>query len=125
MANPAPGFLNHPDHKVEISAPDFAVQVLLDGDVIAQTHRAVRLDEGNYPPRYYLPAQDVAMDRLSATDHTSHCPFKGDARYWTVITAERKVENGAWAYDAPFDECLALKGRIAFYSETIDVVPAG
>lgn len=120
MANPAPGFTEHPDHKISLSAADQTLRVSLGGEQIAASERAVRLDEANYPPRYYLPAEDVDMNKLSATEHASHCPFKGDARYWTVNAGGRQVVNGAWGYDQPFDECRAIQGRIAFYGEQFE-----
>ena len=120
MANPAPGFAKHPDHTIRLSAADQTLRVNLGGEQIAASERAVRLDEAHYPPRYYLPAEDVDMSKLSATEHASHCPFKGDARYWTINAGGQQVVNGAWAYDQPFDECRAIQGYIAFYGEELE-----
>lgn len=117
MSGPAPGFVSHPNHRVELSAPDQSVEVTLSGAVIARTSGAIRLDESRYPARYYIPQADIDMTALTPVDHATHCPFKGDARYWTVSAGGETVENGAWAYDDPFDECAPLKGYIAFYGE--------
>lgn len=120
MSNPAPGFRQRPDHQIVLSAPEAALTVRLGDVTIAASRRAIRLDEDHCPPRYYLPREDVDMARLSATAHSSYCPFKGDARYWTVEAGGRQAVNAAWAYDAPYDECLALAGRIAFYGERFE-----
>lgn len=118
MRGPAPGFKKIPTHKVELSAPDQMFRVELAGTVVGETTVAIRVDEDGYPPRYYVPRDDIEMSRLSPTDRTSHCPFKGDARYWTVTANERVVENGAWGYDQPYDECSALAGHVAFYGDS-------
>jgi len=121
MNNPAPGYKNHPNHSIVISTPTHPVQVSLAGTLIADTKQAILVEEGGYPGRLYLPANDLHMDYFAATQHTTHCPFKGDARYWTVKVGDTIVENGAWAYDSPYDECEALAGYVAFYGDRFEI----
>lgn len=121
MSNPAPGFSEHPGHRVELSEADHAVEVSLAGEIIADTRRAILLQEDGYPGRYYLPKADVDMQKLSASTHTTQCPFKGGARYWNVAAGDSVAENGAWGYDSPYDECAALAGYVAFYGERFDI----
>ncbi len=120
MAQSAPGFEKYPDHKVELSPPHVDIVVLLKGAEIARSKAAVRLDEDRYPERYYIPQSDVDMSKLSATDHTSYCPFKGTARYWTVDAGGVRAENSAWAYDDPYEECLPIKGYVSFYGDDFE-----
>lgn len=119
--NPAPGFVKHPLHRVDLDGGGNKAVVALGGETIARTEDAIVLRETGYPPRTYVPAGDVDMTRMTATSHATHCPFKGDARYWTVRAGGRTVANGAWAYETPYDEMARLAGRIAFYDEEIEV----
>lgn len=120
-SNPAPGFQKNPDHSVVLRTDGATVVLRLGDDIVADTGNALTVTESGYPPRYYIPAGDVRMDLLEATDHRTYCPYKGDARYWTVRTPGHVLENGAWAYDDPYDETAGLKGHISFYAEKMDV----
>jgi len=119
-ANPAPGFVQHPQHRVDIHTSDASVQVAFAGTEIANTRRALRVDESRHDIVYYVPRADVRMDLLNSTQHTSYCPFKGTARYWSISVGGRTAENAVWAYDEPFDEALPLRGHVAFYTERVD-----
>lgn len=122
MANPAPGFAKHPGHRVELSPADHIVRVSFGGTTLAETTRAIRVDESNYPPRCYIPQADINMAALSQTDRSTHCPFKGDASYWTVTAGGQTAVNAAWGYEAPFDECAAIAGFICFDDTQVTVV---
>lgn len=119
-ANPAPGYRQHPNHRVDIQPSTAKVQVELAGTVIADTRSALRVDESRHDIVYYVPRKDVRMDLLTATDHTSYCPFKGTARYWSIGVGPRRAENAVWAYDEPYDEALPLRGHVAFYPDRVD-----
>ena len=80
------------------------VRVEFNGALVADSARAVVLHETRMPPAYYFPAEDVRMELLRKTAHTTHCPFKGTASYWTVAVGDRQVENAVWAYEAPYRE---------------------
>ena len=118
--NPAPGFLKHPGHRVVITSANVKVTVEIQGTQIAASSNALLVDESRHDPVYYIPRGDVQMDHLTATDHSSYCPFKGHARYWTIKVGDRTEENAVWAYDEPYDEALPLKGHVAFYPDRID-----
>ena len=79
------------------------------------------LRESGYPDVHYLPREDVDMERLTASDHTTYCPFKGEASYWDIQVSDGEAEEAAWSYEAPFDEVAALKGYIAFYADRADL----
>jgi uncharacterized protein (DUF427 family) len=126
--NPAPGFKKYPQHRVETRPASVHVRVMYEGEVIADTREAVELHESTgegkktvAPVVYYIPRKDVRMDRLVRSSHSTHCPFKGDASYFSVVGGP---ENAVWSYETPFDEMLAIKQRLAFYPDKFQVEPS-
>lgn len=120
-SNSAPGYLKHPDHRVRIVPATVHVEVACNGKVIAASDRALLVDESRHDPVYYLPRSDVEMSALTPTEHSTYCPFKGHARYWTLQVGDRVEENSVWAYDAPYDEALPLQDCVAFYSDRVEL----
>ena len=122
MSNPAPGYLKNPDHHIWLEASPRRVRVQFGGEWIADSTDMVLMYEANHLPVYYFPVKDVRLDLLHPTDHTSHCPYKGDASYWTVQAGGQSSENAVWAYEAPFDEMTAinLQDYCAFYWGRVD-----
>jgi len=123
--NPAPGFGKYPQHRVETHPSSAHVRVTYRGEVIADTREAVEMLESTgegrktlAPVVYYIPRKDVRMDRLARSSHATHCPFKGDASYFSVVGGP---ENAAWSYEAPYDEMLAIRGRLAFYPDKLTI----
>ena len=94
------------------------VRVTLQDEVIADTRDALALKEGNYPVVYYIPRKDVKMDRLERTSHSTHCPFKGDASYFSLKDGP---ENAVWSYETPYEEMTAIKGYVAFYPNKVKI----
>jgi predicted 3-demethylubiquinone-9 3-methyltransferase (glyoxalase superfamily)/uncharacterized protein (DUF427 family) len=95
------------------------VRVSYRGEAIADTQDALAMTEGSYPVVYYVPRKDVKMDRLQRTSHGSHCPFKGDASYFSIRSGP---ENAVWSYEQPYDEVRAIKGHLAFYPDKVEIV---
>ena len=125
MANPAPGFARKPDHRVDLLPESGRVRVTFGGTVIADSRSALRVQETGHEPVHYLPEKDVRTDLLRPTDHRTHCPFKGDASYWTIEipgSAGKRAENAVWGYRAPFDETAGLAGHYAFYRTRVDAI---
>lgn len=116
-ANPAPGFKRRPDYPLATRSVRARVQARFDRAVIADTADALEMKEGDCPPVYYFPRRDVAMDRLVRSAHRTHCPFKGDASYYSLRDGP---ENAAWSYEAPYDEMSAIRERLAFYSNIVE-----
>lgn len=121
-AGPGPGFASKPEHTITLEREGKRVSVVFNGETIAETTDAITLREANYPPAYYLPRDAVRADVLTRTDHHTHCPFKGDAAYWSIKVGDRDSENAVWSYEVPFDEVVEIKNRMAFYPDRMDAI---
>jgi uncharacterized protein (DUF427 family) len=119
--NSGPGWKKHPQHRITTRPAGGRVQVTFGGEVIADSLDALVLEESHYAPVYYLPRKDVNMQRLVRTTHSTHCPFKGDASYFSLVDGP---ENAAWSYEQPYDEMTAIKERLAFYPGKVDSISA-
>ena len=117
--NSGPGFRKHPEHRVTVKPAGVRVQVKAGGEVIADSREALRLEESGYPPVYYLPRKDVRMERLVRSTHSTYCPFKGHASYFSLAGG---AENAAWSYEQPYDESAAIRGHLAFYPAKVDAI---
>ncbi len=91
------------------------IRVMFGGQVVADSKQVMLLLENGHLPVYYFPLEDVRMDLLIPTDKRTHCPYKGDAVYWTVQVKENVSRNAAWAYPQPIPEVVGIKDYIAFY----------
>ena len=121
--NTAPGYKKYPNHKVTVRPAPVRVQVKYKGEPIADSKNAVEMHETHQgsvvaPVVYYLPREDVRMDRLARTSHQTHCPFKGDASYYSLRNGP---ENAVWSYEQPYDELLAIKELVAFYPDKFEI----
>ncbi|TGT61418.1 DUF427 domain-containing protein [Mesorhizobium sp. M00.F.Ca.ET.170.01.1.1] len=120
-ANPAPGFQHNPDKLITIETYWGSVTVLAGGRVIARSTRARLLSEPPYAPVYYIPFDDIDFSNLAKTGHSTHCPYKGDASYWSIVPAGENGTNAMWAYEQPFDEVLDIRNHGAFYASKVTV----
>lgn len=96
------------------------VRALLGGETVLDSTSAKLLHESNLLPQLYVPRADLREDLLEESGHRSHCPFKGDARYWSVRAGERLAENAVWSYPEPVDGAGWLKGHAALYWSSMD-----
>ena len=87
-------------HRISTHPVTGTVRVTKDGALLAESSRAVALEETGLPTRYYLPRDDVRIDLLTPSDTTSHCPFKGDATYFSAPGAK----DAFWVYEQPSEE---------------------
>ncbi len=109
-----------PDHPITIEPNPARVLVKVGERVLADTTGALTLREADYPPVQYVPLTDVDRELLSATDHETYCPFKGEASYYT-ITAGENGENAVWEYREPFAPVAEIKGHVAFYTNRVEL----
>ncbi len=119
-AGPAPGYKDKPEHFVNFEPSPKRIRVSFGGETIVDTTNGLILYERDRVPVYYLPRKDAAMDLLAATDQSTHCPFKGDASYFTVNAGGKTAENAVWSYELPFDEAAGIKDYLAFYWNRMD-----
>jgi uncharacterized protein (DUF427 family) len=111
-----------PDHPITIAANGRRVRVTFAGQVIADTTHALTLKEASYKPVFYIPRADTDMSLLKATDHRTHCPYKGDASYFTIEAGGRNAENAVWSYEQPFPAMAEIKEYLAFYPNRVDTI---
>jgi uncharacterized protein (DUF427 family) len=96
------------------------IRARFGGETIVDSRHVKLLHEQGHLPIYYFPAEDVRMDLLEATGHSSRCPFKGQARYWSVRVGDRVAENAVWNYPEPLEDAPPLAGYLAFYWNKMD-----
>lgn len=91
------------------------------GAVVGESTNALELTEGDYPPVIYFPRADIAMAFLDASDTTSHCPYKGDARYFSIVAKSGPITDAAWSYENPKADVAEIKDHMAFYASKVAV----
>jgi uncharacterized protein (DUF427 family) len=111
-----------PDHPISIESSPNRVRVTFNGRTVADTTRAVILREANYKPAFYMPREDADMALFQRTDRTTHCPYKGDATYYSLRVGERVAENAVWSYEQPYPAMADIAGRLAFYPDRVDAI---
>lgn len=116
------GFAAHPDHAIRIEPAGKRVIVEIGGAKLADTAKALVLREAAYRPVYYFPRSEVDMSLLRRTDHSTWCPFKGAASYFS-IGDDPALDNAVWSYEDPFEECGAIEDCLAFYSDRVSISP--
>lgn len=108
-------------HTVTTSVGDAHVEVVVDGEVVAATDRPVLLEETGIPTRYYIPRDDVRMDRFRPIALTTVCPFKGTASYWTLEVGGTTHDGIAWSYDQPIDAAVGITEMLSFFDDRAEV----
>jgi uncharacterized protein (DUF427 family) len=111
------------DHPITIAPAGKRVIVCAGGKTIVDTEQALVLREASYPPVYYLPRADADMAALTRTAHGSHCPYKGDASYYSLAT--EKGANAVWTYEDPCPSVAAIRDHLAFYPDRVDAIEIG
>jgi uncharacterized protein (DUF427 family) len=96
------------------------VRVMFGGETVADSRRVKLLHESGHLPVYYFLKGDVRMELLEESDHTTRCPFKGEASYWSVKVGDRVSENAVWGYPEPIDSAPPIAGYVAFYWNRMD-----
>lgn len=112
-------------YEIRIEPARTRVRVDFNGQRIADSTRALVVHETRLPPAYYFPPEDVRGEFLAKTSHATHCPFKGNASYWTLEAGGRSAENAAWAYEDPYREAEPIRGYLSFYRDKVALVAEG
>lgn len=111
-----------PGHRIMVQDHPRRLRVEFAGEVLVDTTRPKLLHESNLLPVYYVPLEDVRTDLLTRTDTTTHCPFKGDATYWTATVGDRVEEDLVWGYTEPDAGVASIAGHVALYLDRVDAV---
>src|SRR3984893_3935135 len=111
-----------PDHPISIDANPSRVVVAVGGKVIADTRDALTLREASYPAVQYISRRDVDMAALTRSEHTTYCPYKGDASYYNIPTGGDRSLNAVWTYETPFEAMVQIKDYVAFYPDRVDEI---
>jgi uncharacterized protein (DUF427 family) len=111
-----------PDHPISIETNLSRVMVKVGGRIIADTRNALTLREASYPPVQYIPRRDVDMAALARSEHTTYCPYKGDASYYSISAGGDSSKNAVWTYENPFEEMAQIKDYVAFYRDRVDEI---
>jgi uncharacterized protein (DUF427 family) len=109
-----------PAHRLYMHEFPRRIRAVFGGETVLDSTRAMLLDETGLLPQLYIPNDDIRQDLLTPTTHHTHCPFKGDASYWSVVAGGRTAENAMWAYPEPKPESDWLRGYGAFYWDRLD-----
>jgi uncharacterized protein (DUF427 family) len=112
--------ISGPDHPITVSPAEGTVRVTVAGRIIAESRRAIRLEENGYPAVYYLPRSDADMSLLVRTTRYTYCPYKGDCSYYSIFVGSARSENAVWTYETPYEAVAEIKEYLAFYSSRVD-----
>jgi uncharacterized protein (DUF427 family) len=113
--------LRDPYHRVDVRTASRPVVVRAGGAVVAESAKPLMLFETGLPPRVYVPRADVAEGVLEPAERRTHCPYKGDATYWSVRGSGRLLQDAAWSYEEPFDESARIAGHVSFDGDDVEV----
>ena len=111
-----------PQHPITVEPAPGRVTVQVAGTPVADTSSALALQEANYPVVYYVPLADVRSEVLKPSDHTTYCPYKGDASYYSLATPNGDVADAAWYYAEPYSAVAEIAGHVAFYANKVDII---
>jgi uncharacterized protein (DUF427 family) len=111
-----------PGHPISIQANPSRVVVTVGGKVIADTRAGLTLREASYPAVQYIPRRDVDMAALTRSEHTTYCPYKGDASHYSIPAGGDRSLNAVWTYETPFEAIAQIKDYVAFYPDRVDKI---
>jgi uncharacterized protein (DUF427 family) len=114
-----------PDHPITITPNPRRVRVTAGDAVIVDTTKALTLKEARYPAVQYVPREDTNMALLERTDRVTHCPYKGDASYYSIKADGKTLDNAIWTYETPFPAMTEISGHLAFYPDKVKIEEVG
>ena len=114
-----------PDHPITISPAEKHIRVMAGDIVIADTTQALSLKEASYPAVLYIPRGDADAKLIEKTSRTTHCPYKGDASYYSIHAGDTVLDNAIWTYETPFPAMEGIKDYLAFYPDKVTIEVTG
>jgi len=91
------------------------------GAVLGEAEEVLELSEGDYEPVIYFNRDDIAMEFFDLSATKTHCPHKGDAHYYSIVTKSRTIKDAAWSYENPLTEIIEIKEYLAFHPDRATV----
>jgi uncharacterized protein (DUF427 family) len=107
-------------HRIELVPSEQHIRVMVGGELVAESRRPLALHESHHRTRFYLPLEDVRDGVLEPSEKTTHCPFKGDASYFSVRAGGELHRDLVWTYRDPLPAVREIAGRVCFYDEKVD-----
>ena len=107
--------------RITISEAEGTWVVRGGGAILGETANALRLEEAGHDPVIYFPREDIAMAFLEPSPTASHCPLKGDARYFALQTKSVLVPDVGWSYEQPIEGAERIAGYVAFYTDKVAI----
>jgi uncharacterized protein (DUF427 family) len=111
-----------PEHPITISPAEGKVRVTVDRRIVAESTRALRLEEKGYPPVHYLPRSDADISLLVRSTHYTYCPYKGDCNYYSIPIGGSRSENAVWTNERPHEAVASTTEYLAFYPSRVDAI---
>ena len=108
------------DHWFQIAPYPYRVQASRHGQLIVDSRSARVMHETRLADVLYFPRSDVRMEMLEPSPHRTHCPFKGNASYFSLVLDGERIDNAAWSYEQPLDGAQEITDYIAFYPDVLD-----
>jgi len=110
------------DHPITVQPTQGRVTVRWNGQIIADTTRALTLEEAGFASVQYIPLEDVEASLLEPSPHVTYCPYKGDATYFTLKASGQRTLNAVWTYKEPFEAVAPIAGYLAFYPDRVQQI---
>ncbi len=110
-----------PDHPITISPVRERIVVRFHDAIVADTHDALELRESTYAPVLYIPKADIHPEHYQRTTHHTHCPYKGEASYFSLVADDAHAENAAWSYETPYPAMAEIREYVAFYPDRVSI----
>jgi uncharacterized protein (DUF427 family) len=111
-------------HPITIEPTEGRVVVRVGETIVADSTHALSLRESTYPVVQYVPVADVDQSLLRPSSNETYCPFKGDASYYSIVTADTELTDAVWTYERPYDAVAQIAGHLAFYADRVDITVA-
>lgn len=112
--------VHDPTGRISLQRNPRQVRIRAGGVLIADSREAIELREIGYPVRQYIPREDVAMELLRRSETITHCPFKGDATYYSIELDGKTMMDAAWSYEQPFEAMAEIKEHVAFDTRIVE-----
>lgn len=107
--------------RITLKPHDGRISVYAGDELIADSGQAIDLHETGYPVRHYIPRHDISMQYLKRSETSTHCPYKGDATYYSVELDGDVTQDAAWSYEQPLDDMAMITNMVAFDPGRVDI----